>query len=221
MRLWPRSWGLAFLALALSFGLWYSRALERRMPVAEREVEASLTLLNVPPELVITSDVPRTVLVRLRGPLERLQAAEKLGAVVNLKQAREGESLYPVDRKLVNLPPSVEVVGLSPFEVPLRLEKLAVRHVPVRPTVVGTVAEGFVVIRTTVEPPLVTIRGPSQQVRVLPSLSTDPVVVEGARAGFSVVVGVRSPSPLMQVVEPLAVWVRVEVGVLAEGKGSG
>lgn len=189
--------------------------------MAEREVEASLTLLNVPPDLVITSDVPRAVLVRLRGPLERLQAIEKLGAVINLEQAREGESLYPVDRKLVNLPPSVEVVGLSPFEVPLRLEELAVRQVPVRPTLVGTVAEGFAVIGTTVEPSMVTVRGPSQQVRVLPSLSTDPVVVEGARGGFSVAVGVRSPSPLMHVVEPLAVWVRVEVGAFPDGKGGG
>jgi len=211
MRLLPRSPGLALLALMLSVALWYSRALERRMPVAEREVEASLTLINVPQTLVVTSDVPRAVVVRLRGPLERLQAVEKVGAVVDLHQAREGEAPYPVDRRLVSLPAQVEVVGISPPEVPLRLERLVVRSVPVRPNLVGSPGSGFTVVGVTVEPELVKIRGPRQQVEVLPSLGTDPVVVEGARSGFSVTVSVRSPTPLLQVLEPLAVTVRVEV----------
>ncbi|MCX7896239.1 MAG: hypothetical protein N2447_09880 [Thermoanaerobaculum sp.] len=48
-------------------------------------------------------------------------------------------------------------------------------------------------------------------------MSTDPVVVEGAREGFEVTVGVRSPSPLLRVVEPLAVRVRVVVGPVHGG----
>lgn len=219
MRLWPRHPGLALLAVSLSVVLWYARALERRMPVAEREVEASLTLVNVPPNLVVTSDVPRTVVVRLRGPLERLQAVEKVGAVVDLAQAREGEASYRVGSRLVNLPLDVDVVGMSPPEVALRLEKLAFRQVPVRVVTAGTPAEGFVVAAVTAEPPRVLVQGPEQQLGVLPSVSTDPVAVEGARAGFAVTVGVRSPSPLLRVVEPLAVQVRVEMGRAAEAGG--
>lgn len=219
MRLWPRHPGLALLATGLSVVLWYARALERRMPVAEREVEASLTLVNVPPHLVVTSDVPRTVVVRLRGPLERLQDVDKLGAVVDLAQAREGETSYRVGGHPVNLPPKVDVVGISPPEVALRLEKLVLRRVPVRVVTAGTPAEGFAVTAVTPEPPRALVQGPEQQLGVLPSVSTDPVVVEGARAGFTVTVGVRSPSPLLRVVEPLAVQVRVEVARAAEGAG--
>ncbi|MGC8915525.1 MAG: CdaR family protein [Thermoanaerobaculum sp.] len=210
MRVWPRHPVLAVLATALSVVLWYARALERRMPVAEREVEASLTLVNVPPHLVVTSDVPRSVAVRLRGPLERLQAVDKLGAVVDLGQAREGEASYPVGAHVVNLPPGTDVVAVSPREVALRLEKLISRQVPVRVVVAGTPAEGFAVSSVAAEPRFVLVQGPEQHVNVLPSVSTDPVVVEGARAGFEVTVGVRSPSPLLRVMEPLAVRVRVE-----------
>ncbi len=221
MRLWPRHPGLALLALALSVGLWYARALERRMPVAEREVEASLTLVNVPPHLVVTSDVPRTVAVRLRGPLERLQTVDKLGAVVDLTQAREGEASYPVGSRLVNLPLDVGVVGISPPEVALRLEKLVSRQVPVRVVTAGSPAEGFRVAAVSAEPRLVLVQGPEQQVSVLPSVSTDPVVVEGARMGFEVTVGVRSPSPLLRVVEPLAVRVRVGFAKAEEASSKG
>ncbi|BCW92116.1 CdaR family protein [Thermoanaerobaculum aquaticum] len=221
MRLWPRQPGLALLALALSVVLWYARALERRMPVAEREVEASLTLVNIPPNLVVTSDVPRTVAVRLRGPLERLQAVDKLGAVVDLAQAREGEASYPVASRLVNLPLDVGVVGISPPEVALRLEKLVSRQVPVRVVLAGSPAEGFHVAAASADPRLVMVQGPEQQVNVLPSVSTDPVVVEGARMGFEVTVGVRSPSPLLRVVGPLAVRVRVDIGRAEEAKTQG
>lgn len=218
MKLWPRHPGLALLALVLSVVLWYARALERRMPVAEREVEASLTLVNIPPNLVVTSDVPRTVVVRLRGPLERLQAVDKLGAVVDLGQARVGQASYRVGSRLVNLPWNVEVVGISPPEVALRLEKLAFRQVPVRVVTAGTPTEGFEIASLSVEPPRVLVQGPQEQLEVLPSVSTDPVVVEGARAGFAVTVGVRSPSPLLRVVEPLAVHVQVELDRVGSGE---
>lgn len=217
MRLWPRSPGLFLLALALSVALWYGRALQRRMPVAEREVEASLTLVNVPAQLVVVSDVPRVVAVRLRGPLERLQAAEKVGAVVDLHQAREGEGSYPVDRRVVGLPPQVEVVAISPAELPLRLEPVATRRVPVHASLVGKPAPGFSLLSTRVEPRTVSVQGPRQQLEVLPSLVTDPVVLEGAQRSFSVTVGVRSPSPLLRVVEPLAVQVTVELGSASAG----
>jgi YbbR domain-containing protein len=209
MRLWPRSPSLALLALALSVALWYGRALERRMPVAEREVEASLTLVNVPPRLVVVSSVPRGVVVRLRGPLERLRGAERLEAVVDLRHAQEGEALYPVDRRLVGLPSRVEVVTITPGELSLRLEEVISRHLPVRASLVGTPAPGWVLREARVEPRTVRVQGPRQQVEALPELVTEAVLLEGARQSFAVTVGVRLPSPLLRLVEPSAVTVFV------------
>jgi len=209
----PKRPGSLLLAVLLATLVWYAIAQERRERISERQIDASVTLVNVPAQLIVTSDVPRTLTLRVRGPLRLLRTLDpaEAGVVIDLRGAGEGESEFPVESQNVAVPQGVQVIAVVPAEVPLRLERLVRRRVPVQARVVGEPGEGLEIGEISIEPPTVIISGPRQQVESLQAVVTDPVDVSGATALVESVATVRSPGPLARVVEPLAVRVLVAV----------
>ncbi len=214
MRLLPKSPVSLVLAIVLACLLWYANALDRRERISERQLDAAVTLVNVPPDMVITSEVPRLVSLRVRGPLVRLRSLDpsQTGVVIDLRGAGEGQHDFAVESRNVVVPSGVEVLAVSPSQVPLRLERLGRRLVPVRPRVVGEPAPDLAVGSVAVEPADVTVTGPRLQLEALKSLATDPVNVEGATGPIEAQAAVRLANPLMRIVGPLTVRVVVQVG---------
>ena len=213
MRRFLRYPGTMVLALVLAAVVWYGKALERRERISEKQVEASVTLVNVPAEMVITSEVPRALMLRVRGPLSRLRGLEpaQTGVVIDLRGAGEGEHEFTVETRNVAVPEGIAVLVVSPAQVPLRLERLVQRRIPVRPRVAGEPAPGLAVGRVDASPALVLVSGPRLQLEALRSVTTDAVSVDGAEGAVEAVVTVRSPLPLARILEPLAVHVTVDV----------
>ena len=213
MRLLPRSPVNVVLAIVLACLVWYGNALDRRERISERQLDTAVTLVNVPPDMVITSEVPRFLSLRVRGPLSRLRSLDPVqtGVVIDLRGAGEGEREFPVETRNVIVPPGVEVLAVSPSQVPLRLERIGRRHVPLRVQVVGEPAPGMAVGEVTVEPPTALVSGPRLQLAALQAVTSDPVNVDGADGPVEALVALRSPNPLMTVVEPLTVKVTVAI----------
>lgn len=211
MRLRPRHPGNLVIAVVLACGVWYVTALDRRERISERQLDASLTLVNVPAEMVITSEVPRAVSLRIRGPLNRLRVLDptQTGVTVDLRGASEGEHEFEVEARNVAVPEGMTVLAVSPSQLPLRLERIVQRHLPVRVRVVGEPAPGQAVTGVAVEPATAIVSGPRLQLETLRGVATDPVSVDGAEGSIETVSTVRSPHPLMRIVEPLAVRVTV------------
>jgi YbbR domain-containing protein len=209
----PRSPGTLLLAIVLACLVWYANALDRRERVSERQLDAALTLVNVPADFVITSEVPRFLSLRVRGPLSRLRTLDQAqtGVVIDLRGATEGDHEFQVETRNVIVPPGVEVLAVSPSQVPLRLEKIGRRRVAVRPRFAGQPAPGMSVGAVSVDPATAMVSGPRLLLQRLQSVSTDPVNVDGAEGSVDAVVAVRSPQPLMRIVEPLTVRVIVEI----------
>ena len=116
MRLLPRSPGNLVLAVVLACLVWYANALDRRERISERQLDTALTLVNVPADTVITSEVPRFLSLRVRGPLSRLRTLDQAqtGVVIDLRGATEGEHDFPVETRNVVVPAGVEVLAVSP-----------------------------------------------------------------------------------------------------------
>jgi len=213
VRLAPRHPGTLLLALVLACLLWYGVALERRARVSERQVEASVTFVNVPAEMVITSDVPRFLLLRVRGPESRLRDLDvaRTGVLIDLRGGAEGEREFTIERRNVFVPSGLEVVAVLPVQVPVRLERLVHEQVPIRPRLAGVPAAGHTVGEVTVRPAVARVFGPRLQLAGLGGMVTEEVSIEGAEQTVEVTVAVRSPHPLVRVEEPLVVHVRVTV----------
>ncbi|HPC82547.1 MAG TPA: CdaR family protein [Thermoanaerobaculaceae bacterium] len=217
MRPLPRKLASLGVAFVLACLVWYANALERRERISEREIETSLTLVNVPSEMVVTSEVPRSMTLRVRGPLKLLRSlsAAEVGVVLDLRGAREGENDLPVEARNVQVPALVEVLAVSPAQVPLWLERLVQRRIPVRPRLAGLPAEGLEIQEVVVEPAVALVSGPRAQLERIPGLTTDPLDVDGASGPVEALVAVRSPHPLVRVIDPLAVRVVARVGPAA------
>lgn len=213
MRLAPRHPGTLLLAVVLACLLWYGVALERRARVSERQVEASVTFVNVPAEMVITSEVPRFLLLRVRGPESRLRDLDvaRTGVLIDLRGGVEGEREFTIERRNVFVPSGLEVVAVLPVQVPVRLERLVHEQVPIRPRLTGEPAAGHAVGEVTVTPAAARVFGPRLQLAGLGGMVTEEVSIEGAEQTVEATVAVRSPHPLVRVEEPLVVHVRVTV----------
>lgn len=211
MRVLPRHPGALGVAFLLACLLWYVQALERRERVSERQIDAPVTFVNVPQDMAITSEVPRTLTVRVKGPLSRLQNLDvaQTGVVLDLGDAREAEQEIVVQGRDVSLPAGVEVLAVSPPGVPVRLERIVRRRVEVRARVTGEPAKGLVVGQALTEPASALVSGPRLMLEKLSWLATEPVVVDGLSDALDARVAVRPPHPLVRILEPLTVRVVV------------
>lgn len=213
MTLRPKHPLLFLIALVAAFLLWNSVARQRREHISVRGVRAPLTLVNIPRQLVITSSVPESVSVQLRGPLSTaLDPRSPVEVLLDLATARPGVQNFPIDDQGIQVPPEVEVVSVEPAEITLELELLETAILPVRPVLEGTAAPGFAVSSVRVAPPQVAVQGPRSLLAALDDVQTTPVLIDGATENVETAVQARLPHPLLRTVTAVPLLVVVQVG---------
>ncbi|MCU1245866.1 MAG: YbbR family protein [Acidobacteria bacterium] len=208
---WLASMGLKVVALFLAFVVWFIVSAPRRERVSERAFAAPLALVGMPREMVITTQVPDTVSVRLRGRVSDLRSlsSQNLEVTVDLSWAQPGEAVITLRPQAINVPPSVEVVSMEPTRMRFRVEQLRQKVVQIRPLLVGQPPPGFVAGTPTLQPDQALISGPLSQMRSVNDVATERIIMTGRTAAFTQSVGVVSESPLVRVIEPLSVQVTV------------
>jgi YbbR domain-containing protein len=110
----------------------------------------------------------------------------------------------PSDRDLT-------VRSVEPNKLLLEVDKEVQKGLPLRFSFTGEPAAGARVItdRVTIEPPQVTVAGPSQVVRNLESLDLTPINLDGHALSFEETASVIPPAPAVQVLSNPRVTVRV------------
>lgn len=204
---------LQFLvALIAAFLLWYVLAAQRAQTISVRGVKARLTLVNIPRDLVLTSSVPDTVSLQLRGPLSRsLDSASPPEVLLDLSDARPGINSYPINDSDIPLPVNVEVVSVDPAAITLELERQEARLVPIRPTIEGVPAEGFVIRDILVSPTHFTVQGPESRITAMEFLDTRPISIEGATGPVEAIAQPLLPDPLLRALGIGPIQVTVDI----------
>lgn len=213
MRPWISNLGLKLLSVFLAFVVWFVVSAPRRESVSERAFAAPLSLVGMPRELVITTQVPETVNVRLRGRSSDLRAlsSQNLEVTLDLRWVQAGEAQVTLRPQAINVPPNVEVVSVDPNRVHFRVEQLRQRAVPIRPFLVGQPPGGFLAGDPTMMPEQALVSGPASQVRNVTEVATERIIMTGRTATFTQSVAVVSDTPLVRVIEPLTTQVTVPV----------
>jgi YbbR domain-containing protein len=109
----------------------------------------------------------------------------------------------------VRLPEGLEVVSIEPNVIKVDLETEVTKRLPVVPKFTGEPAAGSVVEEPLVFPNLVLISGPDSLVRRTESLETVPIKLDGHALTFDAEVSVVAPDPLVRIVQPTRVTVRI------------
>jgi YbbR domain-containing protein len=204
-------------ALIAAFLLWYALAAQRIENISVRGVKARLTLVNIPRDLVLTSNVPDTVSLQLRGPLTRaLDSANPPEVLLDLSDARPGLNSYPINERDIPLPAEVEVVSVDPPAITLELERQETRVIPVRPLIEGLPAQGFRVAGIRAVPAQYSVQGPESLILALEFIDTSPISVEGAAGPVEAMVQPMLPDPLLRLLGLGSLQVVVDIAPVPE-----
>src|SRR6185312_3089504 len=130
-RIFIEDWSLKLLSLAIAIVLWLL-VTGQNQPVTAH-VNVQLNFIR-PPALEISNDPPRTVDVMLTGSRNKLDDLTSLDlvATVDVSDQRAGERVLRLaDKAKITLPQGIKVDGFQPSAIPIRLEEIIDRQVPV------------------------------------------------------------------------------------------
>src|SRR5215813_5528073 len=142
-RIFLEDWSLKLLSLAIALVLWLV-VTGQNEPVTAH-VNVQLNFIR-PQSLEISNDPPRTVDIMLTGSRNKLDDLTSLDlvATVDITDQRAGERVLRLaDKAQITLPQGIKVDGFQPSAVPVRLEPIVERQVPVEPKLEGKPPDGF------------------------------------------------------------------------------
>jgi YbbR domain-containing protein len=213
-----RTWGLRLLALGIATGIWFNASLQDRLASSERLVEASVSY-NRPRGFVIINPLP-TLNVRLSGSKKAIRKLNPLtvDVTVELSQRQEGMATINLGPENVTAPEGLEVVSIEPPSIRVELAREVTQRLPVVAKLTGEPAAGAVAGEPEIFPSQVLVTGPDSMVSRIDHLSTIPISLDGRAITFEQSVPMLSPDPLIQIVQPTKVTVKIPLTMPDEPK---
>jgi YbbR domain-containing protein len=205
-------WALRALALALAVLTWTFISLDRERQ-SERPLAATVQY-NIPADLALLNPV-ETVNIRLSGPLSSFSDLDPFSVfvVIDLDNHAQGLVEIPLTPDNVRRPAHFQVTSIEPNVLTLDLDRLVNEMRPVVARFAGEPAAGAVAGTPSVAPESVLVRGPASILRQVEFVDTRPVDLTGHAIDFSESVLLRSPDPLITVIEPSFVTVRIPLAI--------
>jgi YbbR domain-containing protein len=210
-RIFLEDWSLKLLSLAIAIVLWLL-VTGQNEPVTAH-VNVQLNFIR-PQSLEISNDPPRTVDVMLTGSRNKLDNLTSLDlvATVDISDQRTGERVLRLaDKAQISLPQGIKVDGYQPSAIPIRLEPIVERQVPVEAKLEGKPEAGFEVYGVHPSKGSVTVRGPASRVNSLQKVTTESIWLPGRKESFTANVAIDVPDPKVDLVEP-SISVKVQIG---------
>lgn len=162
--------------------LWLAVGGEER---TETNLNIPLELVNLPSNLMVTSEVPSYIQVRVSGPrgLIRSLSQRRLTHSLDLADIKAGRQTFPLGVGSFNFPRGVQVTRVQPNPLILTFTPTVTRTLPVQPVFLGRPPEGFEVKSIKTRPAKVKVKGPERELdelKFLPTLPLDLTNLTGA-----------------------------------------
>jgi len=170
------NFSLKLVSLLLAIVLWVVVLGSRTVEVT-KEVPIEVVVGN---DYVPVNDLPDRVTYRLAGPKAFLRTIlDRKEAVIriNLASQKSGLMTYRFFSDHIRIPLGVKVVSIDPPVLPIRLEEVRKKEVPVRVSVIGELPAAHRLVKTTVVPPTIRIRGPEFRLATINEVYAKPIDV--------------------------------------------
>jgi len=200
--------GLKFLSFFFALILWfYVNAkgmieVNYVVPLEYHNLSSSLRMVG---ETVDYVDIR----VKRREGFQNQSNSPQMNAMVDLSEAKTGETVIYLTEKNIRTQNPVEVMRISPRAIKVRLEPVVTKSVEVVAEVVGKPAKGIVLKGMEVNPSTVTVEGAKSLVDQLHKVSAGPIDLNGAHKTFSQEVFLKLLGKEVRVVDHSSVMVRV------------
>jgi YbbR domain-containing protein len=205
------NFGLKVFSLIMAISLWVAVTHDQ---VVEDAFNVPIEFHSIPEKLEISSETIPQAQVRVRGPSRVLASLRRadIHLDVDLTDARPGERTFDLNaQRVVHVPRNVTVSQVVPAQFHISFDWSSTRKVPVHPRVVGRPPAGVTLADVSATPAEITISGPRQRVDAVQAAVTDPIDVTGLTHRRVYLTNAYVPDPLVQVIHPAEINVRVEL----------
>lgn len=183
------NWLLKFISLAFAVVLWFFVMGESRMEVNHI---VPLEYENLPNGLMIASEVPSSVAIRISGPraLQMNLSPSDISLAVDLKGLSPGVTSFKRLEESLNIPSGLKITRISPSYVDVKLERVREREVPVRVVLTGKPAAGFIVESFKAVPAKVAVAGAESELKGVSEVVTEGIDLTHVQESFSQTVAI-------------------------------
>lgn len=195
---------LKLLSLLLALALWFAVGGEER---TETTLNIPLELVNLTPEMVVTSEVPPGLQVRVMGPrsLIRTLSQSRLVHTLDLAGAKGGQHSFSLGPNSFSFPRVVQITRVQPNPLTLTLSPKLTRTLPIHPVLVGNPPEGYEVKGIKTRPERVTVKGPAQELNGLKAIDTLPIDLANLTSSITLATDVDFGNLHLSLKEPVPI----------------
>lgn len=181
-------WVMKLVALFIAVTLWFGVSGLRTNTTARlKSVALNIKLQN---DMELTSASLAEIDLFVTGDKRKVDPLNPrdLVASLDLTQMSPGERVVQLtpSNVLVDLPAGVSLDSVEPTQIPVKLERIITKDLPVEPKLSGVPGNGLEFYSFETNPRTVRVRGPEGVVASLKSLSTEPVDLDDRTDSFSV-----------------------------------
>jgi len=165
---------LKLLSLLLAIAFWFAVSGEER---TETSLNMTLELVNLNQNLMVTSEIPPAIQVRVVGSRSIVNnlSQSRLTQTLDLNGYKSGRHTFSLGPNSFSLPRGVQVVRIQPNPITLTLAATITRTLPIKPVLENYPAEGHELLSVNTRPSQVTVKGPSVELAELQFIPTLPI----------------------------------------------
>jgi len=165
---------LKLLSLLLAIAFWFAVSGEER---TETSLNMNLELVNLNRNLMVTSEIPPAMQVRVVGSRSMVNnlSQSRLTQTLDLTGYKSGRHTFSLGPNSFSLPRGVQVIRIQPNPITLTLAATITRTLPIKPVLENNPAEGYELVNVNTRTAQVTVKGPSTELAELKFIPTIPI----------------------------------------------
>ena len=174
--------GLKIISLIIAILLWFLVVGEKKSEIA---FMVPIEINGIPTEMEIVNEIPQYADVRITGSrtIKGISPRE-IRVYANLTGDKKEEDVHlspiiPKDR-------NIKRVDINPDKIRIKLEQTDYKKVAVNTETEGVPAKGFLLKNYQITPKKIDIAGPKSKIKIIKSIRTTPIKLNGHNKSFSI-----------------------------------
>jgi YbbR domain-containing protein len=202
---------LKILSLLLAIALWFAVSGEER---TETTINMALELVNLHHNLMVTSEVPPAIQVRVVGPRSIVTSLSqtRLSETIDLAAYKSGRHTFYLGPNSFNFPRGVQVIRIQPNPIYLTLAATMTQTLPIKPVLVNNPPEGYELLSASTRPAQVTVKGPYPELAELNFIPTLPIDISHFKGPATIVTDLDFKKLHLSLKEPVPIMADIKIG---------
>lgn len=170
--------GIKIVSLVLAVLMWVFATYRGQ---AEMAVDVPIGFKNMRKDLELLRTSAKIATLNLRGEDRLLKSLRPMdiSVVVDLANAKRGETTCYLDKNDVIVPGTVDVLRVEPTSIRVVLDEAMAKTLPVKASIVGIPEKGFKIVSVDVKPSAVVVEGAKTELAKIAVLRTEAIDVTG------------------------------------------